>query len=78
MAISLHNIGEMLIQLENYSDAETKIQESLVISQEIKFKYLIAESFKALAEIAHQTHHPHLASAIAKTRSTSPKNLASL
>ncbi|MFN7762096.1 MAG: tetratricopeptide repeat protein [Pseudanabaena sp.] len=61
MATSLHNIGEALLKLDNYSEAETKIQESLVISQEINFKYLIAHSFKALAAIAHQTNQPQLA-----------------
>jgi hypothetical protein len=45
----LHNIGEVFIKLENYSEAETKIQESLVISQEINIKDLIAKSLKALA-----------------------------
>jgi tetratricopeptide (TPR) repeat protein len=61
MAISLHNIGETLIKLKNYSEAETKIQESLVISQEINFKDLTAYSFKFLAAIAHQTNQPQLA-----------------
>ena len=61
VAISLHNIGEAFIKLENYSEAETKIQASLVISQEINIKDLIANSFKALADIAHQTNQPHLA-----------------
>jgi tetratricopeptide (TPR) repeat protein len=61
VAISLHNIGEALIKLENYIEAQTKIQESLVISQEINFKGLTAHSFKALADIAHQTHQPQLA-----------------
>jgi tetratricopeptide (TPR) repeat protein len=61
VAISLHNIGEALIKLENYSEAESKIQESLVISQEINYKNLIADSFKALAEISHQTNQPQLA-----------------
>ncbi|WP_201321459.1 tetratricopeptide repeat protein [Pseudanabaena sp. lw0831] len=55
------NMGEALLKLENYSEAETKIQESLVISQEINFKELIADSFKALAAIAHQTNQPQLA-----------------
>ncbi|MFN5857667.1 MAG: tetratricopeptide repeat protein, partial [Pseudanabaenaceae cyanobacterium] len=55
VAISLHDIGETFVKLENYSEAETKIQESLVISQEINHKNLTARSFKALAEIAHQT-----------------------
>ena len=61
MAISLNNIGMTLIKLENYSEAEAKIQESLVISQEINFKELTAHSFKFLAEIAHQTNQPQLA-----------------
>jgi tetratricopeptide (TPR) repeat protein len=61
VAISLHNMGEALLKLENYSEAETKIQESLVISQEINFKPLTAHSFKALAAIAHQTNQPQLA-----------------
>ena len=61
MAISLHNIGVAFSKLENNSEAETKIQESLVISKEINFKPLTANSFKALAEIAHQTNQPQLA-----------------
>lgn len=61
VAISLHNIGEALRKLENYSEAESKIQESLVISQDIKYKSLIARSFKALAEIAQKTNRPELA-----------------
>ncbi|MFN5856502.1 MAG: tetratricopeptide repeat protein, partial [Pseudanabaenaceae cyanobacterium] len=52
---------ETFVKLENYSEAETKIQESLVISQEINHKNLTARSFKALAEIAHQTNQPQLA-----------------
>ncbi len=54
-------MGEALVELKNYSEAETKIQESLVISQEINYKILIAHNFKALAEIAHQTNQPQLA-----------------
>ncbi|MFM7599793.1 MAG: tetratricopeptide repeat protein, partial [Pseudanabaena sp.] len=61
VAISLHNMGEALLKLENYSEAETKLQESLVISQEINIKDLIAYSFNSLAEIAHQTNQPQLA-----------------
>lgn len=61
MADSLHNIGEVFIKLENYSEVETKIQESLVISQEINIKDLIDKSLKALAAIAHQTNQPQLA-----------------
>ncbi|MEB3120801.1 MAG: tetratricopeptide repeat protein [Snowella sp.] len=61
IAISLHNIGEILIKLEKYVEAEAKIQESLVISQEINLKEVIAHNFKALAEIAHQTNQPQLA-----------------
>jgi tetratricopeptide (TPR) repeat protein len=61
VAISLHNIGEALSKLENYSEAESKIQASLVISQDIKYKYLIPDSLKALAEIAHKTNRPELA-----------------
>ena len=48
-------------KLENYSEAETKIQASLVISQDIDYKYLIAYSLKSLAEIAHKTNRPELA-----------------
>lgn len=54
-------MGETLIKLENYSEAESKIQESLVIFQEINFRIAIAHSFKALADIAHQTNQPQLA-----------------
>ena len=58
---SVHVLRRCIDQLENYKEAETKLQESLVISQEINLKSLIAESFKALAEIAHQTNQPQLA-----------------
>jgi tetratricopeptide (TPR) repeat protein len=61
VAHSLHNMGGTLLKLENYSEAETKIQESLVISQEINYKKLIAENFQVLADIAHQTNQPQLA-----------------
>ncbi|MFM6320926.1 MAG: tetratricopeptide repeat protein, partial [Microcystis panniformis] len=61
VAISLHNIGEALSKLENYSEAESKIQASLVISQKIKFKELTARSLKVLAEIAQKTNRPELA-----------------
>ncbi len=61
VAISLHNIGEALSKLENYSEAESKIQASLVISQKIKFKELTARCFLALAEIAQKTNRPELA-----------------
>ncbi len=61
VAISLHNIGEALSKLENYSEAESKIQESLVISQKIKFKELTAHNLRVLAKIAHQTNRPELA-----------------
>jgi tetratricopeptide (TPR) repeat protein len=54
-------MGGALINLEKYKEAETKLQESLVISQEINFKELTAHSFKFLAEIAHQTNQPQLA-----------------
>ncbi len=54
-------MGVTLITLEQYSEAETKIQDSLKISQDIDYKYLIAESLKALAEIAHKTDRPKLA-----------------
>ena len=61
VAISLHNIGEALSKLENCREAESKIQASLVISQEIKFKELTAHSLRALAKIAHKTNRPELA-----------------
>ncbi len=61
MAISLHNIGEAFFKLENYSEAESKIQASLVISQEINFRVAVAHSLKVLAEIAHKTNRPELA-----------------
>ncbi len=48
-------------KLENCSEAESKIQESLVISQDIKYKSLIADSLKLLAEIFHKTNRPELA-----------------
>ncbi|MFN9061013.1 MAG: ATPase, partial [Pseudanabaena sp.] len=54
-------IGGIFFKLENYSEAETKVQESLVISQEINFKSSIAHNFQALAAIAHQTNQPQLA-----------------
>ncbi len=61
VANSLPNIGEALLKLENNSESESKIQASLVISQEINFKPLIAHSLKALAEIGHKTNRPELA-----------------
>jgi tetratricopeptide (TPR) repeat protein len=61
VASSLNGIGETLLKLENYSEAETKIQESLVISQEINYKSITAHNFKSLADIAHQTNQPQLA-----------------
>jgi tetratricopeptide (TPR) repeat protein len=38
VAFSLHTIGSILLKLENYSEAERKIQASLVISQDIGYK----------------------------------------
>jgi tetratricopeptide (TPR) repeat protein len=61
VASSLHTIGSILLKLENYSEAERKIQASLVISQAIDHKYLIAYSLRVLAKIAHQTNRPELA-----------------
>jgi tetratricopeptide (TPR) repeat protein len=61
VAFSLHTIGSILLKLENYSEAERKIQASLVISQDIGYKYLIAYSLRVLAKIAHQTNRPELA-----------------
>ena len=61
VAISLHNIGLIWFKQEKYSEAENKIQESLVISQAIKLKDLIAHSLTALAEIFHKTDRPDLA-----------------
>jgi tetratricopeptide (TPR) repeat protein len=61
VASSLHTIGSILLKLENYSEAERKIQASLVISQDIGYKYLIAYSLRVLAKIAHQTNRPELA-----------------
>ncbi len=61
VAISLHNWGEALIRLEYYSEAERKIQESLVISRNINFSPLIAHSLKALADIAYHTQDFELA-----------------
>jgi len=61
VAFSLHDMGLAWIKLKNHAEAEIKIQESLVISQDIKYKSLIADSFKALADIAHQTNQPQLA-----------------
>ncbi len=61
VASSLHTIGSILLKLENYSEAERKIQASLVISQDIGYKYLIAYSLRVLAEIDHQTNRPELA-----------------
>ncbi len=50
-----------MLKLENYSEAESKIQASLVISQDIDYKYLIAYSLRVLAEIFHKTNRPELA-----------------
>jgi len=61
VASSLHTIGSILLKLQNYSEAESKIQASLVISQDIDYKYLIAYSLRVLAEIAHKTNRPELA-----------------
>jgi hypothetical protein len=61
VALSLHNIGITLFELDSYSEAESKIQASLVISQEINYRVAIPHNLKALAAIAHQTNQPQLA-----------------
>ncbi|WP_242018336.1 tetratricopeptide repeat protein [Pseudanabaena sp. FACHB-1998] len=61
IAISLHNIGEILIKLEKYPKAETNIKNALTIFDKIDFQTGKAHSLKALAEIAHKTNQPQLA-----------------
>lgn len=61
MTIFLGNISVALFKLENYIEVESRIEASLVISQEIKFQPLIAHSFRALAKIAHKMNRPELA-----------------
>ncbi len=60
MAISLHNWGEALIKLEQYREAEDKIQQARQLFESMGSPH-VAYSLNALADIAHHTQDFDLA-----------------
>ncbi len=60
VAISLHNWGEALRKLEQFSEAENKVQQARQLFESMGSPN-VANSFYVLADIAHQTQDFDLA-----------------